>query len=355
MPLLAAEAPQAGPESAPAAVPVEVQTVARKDFPLVLESLGQVAPYNAVTVKARVDGQVTRIAFKEGQNVKQGDLLAEIDPRPFQAALTQAQAKKQQDEATLANAKLDLARYSTLAKQSFASQQQLDTQKALVNQDTALVAADAAALDAANVQLGYTHITAPLSGRVGFRLIDQGNMVAASQQTGIVVIDQLQPISVNFTAPEERIGEINALMKSGAAKVEVKSTDGHPIAAGELEVVDNQIDVATGTVKLKARFANDDGKLWPGLAVIADLSLGAGRNVVVVPTAAVKHGQSGLYVYVVDAENKAQIRPVTILHQNEQETAIATGLKEGEKLVTAGQALLHPGALVAAQTAAARS
>ena len=353
----AAKADSGKPEAAaaPPAVPVEAETVVRKDFPVVLESLAQVAPYQTVTVKARVDGQVTRIAFKEGQNVKAGDLLAEIDPRPFQAALAQAEAKKQQDDANLANAKRDLDRYSTLAKQSFASQQQLDTQKALVNNNTALVAADQAAIDAAKTQLSYTQIYAPLSGRVGYRLIDQGNMVAASQQTGIVVINQLQPISVNFTAPEEQVGEINALMKSGGGKVVVKSTDGKELATGALEVVDNQIDAATGTVKLKARFENADDKLWPGLAVIADLTLGVDKDALVVPAAAVQHGVQGLYIYVIDEQGKAQTRPVKILHQNVQEAALASGVKEGEKIVTSGQSQLRPGAPVAIQTAQSRS
>ncbi len=235
----AADAAKSDAPAAPQPVTVEAQEVEAKDFPIVLESLGQVAPYQTVSVKARIDGQITRIAFKEGQMVKEGDLLAEIDPRPFQAAVEQAEAKKSQDEANLANAKRDLDRYSTLAKQSFASQQQLDTQKALVNNNTSLVAADDASLDAAKTQLSYTKIAAPLSGRVGYRLVDQGNMVAASQQTGIVVINQLQPISVNFTAPEEQVGEINALMKAGNAKITVKTTDGQPLSEGVLEVVDN--------------------------------------------------------------------------------------------------------------------
>ena len=349
----AAATPKAEPE--PAGIPVEAKTVTRKDFPFVLESLGQVAPYNTVTVKARVDGQVTRIAFKEGQDVKQGELLAEIDSRPFEAALAQAQAKKQQDEANLTNAKLDLARYSSLAKESFASQQQLDTQKALVNQGNALIAADAAAIDAAQVQLSFTHITAPLAGRVGYRLIDQGNMVAASQQTGIVVINQLQPISVDFTAPEEQVGEINALMKSGGAKVEVKSTDGEVLSTGALEVVNNQIDAATGTVKLKAKFENTDDELWPGLAVIADLTLGVVKNAVVIPAAAVQHGVKGLYVYIIDGDGKAQTRAIKIQHQNVAEAAIGDGLKGGEKLITAGQSLLKPGAKVAVQSSATGS
>ena len=349
--------PAPAPEAAagPAPVAVEVVAVERKDFPVVLESLAQVAPYQTVTVKARVDGQVMRIAFTEGQTVKQGDLLAEIDPRPFQAALAQTQAKQQQDEANLANAKRDLDRYSTLAKQSFASQQQLDTQKALVNNNTALVAADEAAVDAAKTQFGYTKIYAPLTGRVGFRLIDQGNMVAASQQTGIVVINQLQPISVNFTAPEEQVGEINALMREGNAKVVVRSTEGKDLATGKLEVVDNQIDANTGTVKLKARFENEDNTLWPGLAVLADLTLGVDKGALVVPTAAIQHGVRGLFVYVVDSDGKAQNRPVKVLHQNVREAALASGVQEGDRIVTAGQSQLRPGVPVAIQTAQSRS
>ncbi len=345
--------PQAA--AAPPATPVQAQVVERKDFPVVLESLGQAAPYNTVTVKARIDGQIDKIAFKEGQIVHQGDLIAEIDPRPFQAALDQALAKKQQDAANLANAQRDLDRYATLAKQSFASQQQLDTQKALVNSDIALIAADDAAIDSAKVQLGYTKIFAPLTGRVGYRLVDQGNMVAASQQTGIVVINQLQPISVTFTAPEEQVGEINALLKTGDAKVGVKSTDGKALATGVLEVVDNQIDATTGTVKLKARFANEDDKLWPGLAVIVDLALGVDKQAVVAPTPAVQHSVNGLFVYVIGNDNKVTPRPVKIAHQNTEETAIASGLQAGEKIVTEGQSRLRPGARVAVEAAAPRS
>ena len=348
-----ADKPQAQPANPP--VPIEALAVQRKDFPVVLESLGQVTAYNTVTVKARIDGQITKIGFTEGQMVRQGDLLAEIDARPFQAVLDQAQAKKQQDEANLTNAKLDLARYSTLVKQSFASQQQVDTQNSMVNQLTAQIAADTAAIDSARVNLSYTRIAAPLTGRVGFRLVDEGNMVAASQQTGIVIIAELQPISVIFTAPEEQVGEINDLMRAGKAKVVAKSTDGVALATGVLEVVDNQIDAATGTVRLKARFANDDNKLWPGLAVIAELTLGVDKNAVVMPTAAVQHSQKGLFVYVVGADNTVESRPIKIAHQNEQEAALSSGLKEGERIVTAGQALLRPGATVAVQTADPRS
>src|SRR5271169_1914953 len=220
-----ADPPVAAQPEGPAPILVSVSPVKRADFPIVLESLGQVQAYNTVTVRARVDGQVIKIAFKEGQNVNAGDLLAQIDPKPFQAALDQAKAKKVQDEANLANAKLDLQRYATLAKQSFATQQQLDTQNALVNQLIAQIAADAAAMDAAQVQLDYTTIRAPISGRAGFRLVDEGNLVAASQQTGIVVIAQIHPIFVVFTAPEDDVGRINAILASGEPKVAVKNTN----------------------------------------------------------------------------------------------------------------------------------
>jgi membrane fusion protein, multidrug efflux system len=355
LPAQAPAAPQPDAAAASQAVPVEAATAERKDFPVVLENLGQVAAYNTVTVKARVDGQVMLIAFKEGQMVKEGDLLAEIDPRPFQAALDQAEAKRRQDEANLANAKLDLARYTTLVKQSFASQQQFDTQTALVGQLTAQIAADTASIDAAKTQLSYTKITAPLTGRVGYRLIDQGNMVAASQQTGIVVINQLQPIAVLFPAPEEQVGEIDALMNAGDAKVVARATDGAALSTGVLEVVDNHIDQTTGTVRLKARFANTDNKLWPGLAVVADLTLGVDKSAVVVPTVAVQHGVQGLYVYVIGDDNKVTTRPVKVANQNTKEADIAEGLKGGERIVTNGQALLRPGALIAVQTADSRS
>ena len=343
-----AQAP-AGPRQsgAPAPIMVSVTPVKRADFPVVLEGLGQVQAYNTVLVRARVDGQITKIAFQEGQIVKQGDLLAQIDPRPFQAALDQAVAKKTQDEANLANAKLDLTRYATLAKKSFATQQQLDTQNALVNQLTATIAADTAAAEAARVQLGYTTIRAPITGRVGFRLIDEGNLVSAGQQTGIVSIAQIQPISVVFTEPQEYVDRINQELAQGAPEVTVMNSGGAKLATGKLTISDNQVDPATGTIKLKAEFENQDNALWPGLAVTTALRLGVDRDVMVVPAEAVQHGQDGLFVYVVDAQNRAAMRPVKVARQNTATAVVSEGLNDGERVVTSGGFLLQPGALVA--------
>src|ERR1700678_852083 len=339
----------------PAPILVSVSAVKRADFPVVLESLGKVQAYNTVTVRARVDGQVVKIAFKEGQNVNEGDLLAEIDPRPFQAALDQAKAKKTQDQANLVNARLDLQRYSTLAKQSYATQQQLATQDALVNQLIAQIAADAAAIDAAQVQLDYTKIHAPISGRAGFRLVDQGNMVMASQQTGIVAIAQVQPIAVIFTAPEDDVGRINALLASGAPKVTVKNTDAVTLATGKLTITDNQVDTTTGTLRLKAEFENKDNALWPGLAVTTGLTVGLDKDALLVPTASVQHGQKGLYVYVADDQNRAAMRPVTVSHEDTVNSVVTQGVKEGDRVITVGQFLLQPGTPVAIDAAATGS
>ena len=341
--------PKAAGAPAPSGVApivVSVTAAARTDFPIVLESLGQVQPYNTVLVRARVDGEIVKIAFKEGQPVQAGDLLAQIDPRPFQAALDQAVAKKAQDEATLANAKLDLTRYATLAKQNFATQQQLDTQNALVNQLTATIAADAAAIDATSVQLGYTAIRAPITGRAGFRLIDEGNLVNAGQQTGIVSIAQLQPIAVIFSEPQDYVDRINQELKSGAPEVIVLNADGGTIATGRLTISDNQVDPATGTIRLKAEFENRDNALWPGLAVTTRLRLGVMKDVVVVPADTVQRGSKGLFVYVVGDDNRAAVRPVKVARQNASTAVIAEGLEVGDRVVTTGEFLLQPGSLV---------
>jgi membrane fusion protein, multidrug efflux system len=342
----AAAPPQQGQPAGPAAIVVTVAPVKRADYPVVLQSIGQVQAYNTVLVRARVDGQIMKIGFDEGQMVKQGDLLAQIDSRPFQAALDQAVAKKAQDEANLANAKLDLTRYSTLAKQDYATKQQLDTQNALVLQLTASIAADAAAIDAARTQLDYTTIRAPISGRAGFRLIDEGNLVNAGQQTGIVTIAQLQPIAVIFAEPQEYVSRINEELASGQPQVTVSDADGRKLATGRLAISDNQVDLPTGTIRLKAEFDNKDNALWPGLAVTTGLQLGIDKGVLIVPEEVVQHGEKGLYVFVVDDQNRAQVRQVKVAHQNTTSAVISDGLKEGDRVVTSGQFLLQPGSIV---------
>ena len=333
-----------------APIVVTVTPVKRADFPVVLQSIGQVQAFNTVLVRARVDGQIMKIGFNEGQMVKQGDLLAQIDARPFQAALEQAAAKKSQDEANLANAKLDLARFATLAKQDFATKQQLDTQNAMVLQLTASIAADTAAIDAARTQLDYTTIRAPISGRAGFRLIDEGNLVNAAQQTGIVSIAQLQPITVIFAEPQEFVPRINQELAAGAPPVTVMDAEGHKLATGLLSISDNQVDPATGTIRLKAEFDNKDDALWPGLAVTTGLQLGVEKDVLIVPAEVVQHGQHGLYVFIVDDQNRAQLRQVKIAHQDTATAVISEGLKDGDRVVTSGQFLLQPGSIVSIDT-----
>ena len=336
----------------PAPVSVSVGQAKRADYPLYLDGLGQVQAYNTVTVRTRVDGQVMKIAFTEGQMVTAGDLVAQIDPRPYQAALDQAKAKKAQDEANLANAKLDLQRYATLAKQSFATQQQLDTQNALVSQLIAQIAADAAAIDAAAVQLDYTPHRPPISGRTGFRLVDEGNLVAAAQQTGIVSIAQLQPIAVVFTAPQDEVVTINAALKAGSPEVQVlNSGDDKVLANGRLIVTDNQVDASAGSIRLKAEFENKDNVLWPGLAVSTRLTIGVLKNALVAPEPAIQRGPDGYFVYIVDDQNRAILRPVTVSHQDQDQAVIEKGVSDGERVITAGQYVLQNGSPVAISVA----
>ncbi|MGO4872492.1 MAG: efflux RND transporter periplasmic adaptor subunit [Roseiarcus sp.] len=351
-----AKAPTSAQAPSEAKAPTAVVSVAatkRVDYPVYIDGLGQAQAYNTVTVRTRVDGQIEKIAFDEGQMVKAGDLIAQIDPRPYRAALDQAKAKQAQDQANLANAKLDLQRYATLAKQSFATQQQLDTQNALVTQLIAQIAADAAAIDATQVQLDYTTISAPITGRTGFRLVDEGNMVAAAQQTGIVTIAQLQPIAVVFTAPEDDLPRINAAMAAGAPQVQVSTSDGAKLlATGKLTVVDNQVDVTTGTIRLKAEFENKDNALWPGLAVATRLMVDVAKDALAVPDRAVQRGPNGLFVYVVDAQNRVAVRPVAVSHEDANLAVVDKGLSDGERVVTVGQFGLEPGARVSIDASA---
>jgi membrane fusion protein, multidrug efflux system len=332
---------------APTPIPVTVQSIQNSDFPVYLNGLGTVQPYDTVTVRSRVDGQVVKVGFRQGQMVNEGDLLVQIDPRPFQAALEQAQAKKAQDEANLKNAQLDLKRYSTLAVQDYASRQQLDTQQAKVDQLTAQIKGDQASIDNAETQLSYATIRSPLSGKTGFRLVDPGNIVHASDQSGIVTIVKLQPISVVFTAPEENIGQINRALAAGSVPVIATSSDGTKvIAKGHLALVDNQVDQASGTIHMKATFQNADNALWPGLSVATRLLLDTRKNVLVAPTDAIQHGPNGLYAFVVGKDNKVSAHDVKVGDEGAAQTVVLEGLANGDRVVTAGQYRLTEGAVV---------
>jgi multidrug efflux system membrane fusion protein len=331
-------------------VRVNIATVEKADFPVYLTSLGTVQAFNTVQVRSRVDGQIDKIAFTEGQFVKQGDLLTKIDPRPYQATLDQAKAKKQQDEANLANINLDLQRYIKLGE--FATRQQLDTQRSSVSQLTAQIAADAAAVDNAQTQLDYTDIKAPISGVVGLRQVDVGNIVNASAQTGIVTITQVEPITVIFTAPEEQLPDIKNAQGATPLKTIAITTDGkRPLADGTLAVVNNQVDSTSGTIRLKAVFDNKDHALWPGQSVSTRLLVRTMTDAIVVPDEAVQHGTSGLYVYTVDQNNKAELRKVKVSQSIDGRSVIEDGLTPGQRVIVAGQFKVQPGTLVSTAVA----
>ena len=328
-------------------IPVTATVAKTGDFPVILTGLGTVDAYNSVLVRSRVDGQITKLNFKEGDLVQEGDVLVEIDPRPYRAALEQAQAKKQQDQANLTNAERDLTRYQSLAKSDFATRQQLDTQTSQVAQLTAQIAADQAAVDNAQTQLDYTMIKAPIKGRVGFRLVDRGNIVNAATTTGIVEINQIKPIAVIFTQPENSLPQISAGMAKGPLPVTALTTDGmQTLAQGQLEVFNNQVDAASGTIRLKAAFQNDDKKLWPGLSVSTRMVVSTRQNVVLVPSNAVQRGQAGFYAYVVGPDNKVEMRNLKISLMDQAQAVVDEGIKDGETVVIGGQYRLKNGATV---------
>jgi len=304
-------------------------------------------------VRPQVDGKLIKVGFKEGQDVERGFVLAEIDPTTYQAQLDQATAKKAQDQALLANAKIDLERYERLAASTAGSRQQADTQKATVAQLDAQVRLDQAAIDNAQAYLSYTKIIAPLSGRTGIRQVDEGNIVHASDATGIVVITQVRPISVFFSLPQQNLPRINAAFAKAPLAVEAIGGDDRSVLdRGTLQVVDNQVDQATGTVKLRAEFPNTNLQLWPGQFVNVRLLIETLPQVVVVPTAAVQRGPSGTFVYVVQ-DNAAAMRPVTVSNQDETRSVITAGLKAGEQVVTTGFARLTDESAVTIEAASA--
>lgn len=341
---LAAEAAQKRSAQRPA-VPVKIAPVEKADFPVFLTGLGTVQAFNTVQVRTRVDGQITRIAFKEGQFVKAGDTLVEIDPRPYQATLDQAKAKKAQDEANIANANLDLQRYTKLGE--FATRQQLDTQRSTVAQLTAQIAADDAAIFNAQTQVDYATVKSPIDGIVGLRLVDIGNIVNASAQTGIVTITQIEPITVIFTAPEDQLPDIKAALAVAPPKTIALTTDGKRVlSTGTLALINNQVDTTSGTVRLKAVFDNKDHALWPGQSVSTRLLVRTLKDATVVPDDAVQHGTEGLYAYSVNQENKAELRKLKVSQSIDGKSVIEDGLSPGQQVITAGQYKVSPGTLV---------
>ncbi|MDA9430784.1 efflux RND transporter periplasmic adaptor subunit [Bradyrhizobium sp. CCBAU 51627] len=343
---------QAAQKSAPrvAAVPVSISPVQKADFPVYLTGLGTVQGFNTVQVRTRVDGQIDKIAFTEGQMVKQGDLLVEIDPRPFQAALDQAKAKKAQDEANLANANLDLQRYTKLGE--FATRQQTDTQRSTVAQLTAQIAADEAAIANAQTQLDYTQVKSPIAGVAGLRQVDIGNIVNASNQTGIVSIAQVEPITVIFTAPEDQLPYISEGQKSGELKVIAFTTDGKKtLAEGKLAVINNQVDTTSGTIRLKAVFDNREHTLWPGQSVSTRLLVRTLKDATIVPDDAVQHSTNGLYAYTVGQDSKAEVRKIKVSYSIDGRSVVEEGLNPGQQVITGGQYKVQPGSLVSTTVA----
>jgi membrane fusion protein, multidrug efflux system len=345
-------------------VPVVAGTVAQKDVPIYLGGLGTVQAFNTVLVRARVDGQVTKIAFTEGQDVHAGDLLAQIDPDPYRTALDQAAAKKGQDEAQLANARVDLKRYADLLANEGVTEQQYATQKALVDQLVATVNADQAAIESAKVQLAYTTITAPIDGRVGIRLVDQGNIVHANDANGIVVITQLRPISVVFILSAQTLpfiqDQIHASANPGLTVQAVSQDNTNVLGEGKLAVIDNQIDVTSGTFKLKATFPNEDLRLWPGQFVNARLLLNVRKGSTVVPASVVQRGPEGAFAFVITEDQKAEVRQLKLApklqDQVEQpEVVVEEGLRPGEQVVVDGQYKLQKGSRVKTAEAGGKS
>ncbi|MDR2001205.1 MAG: efflux RND transporter periplasmic adaptor subunit [Zoogloeaceae bacterium] len=332
-------------------VPVRTAQVVQQTMPVTRTGVGNVTPVMSVTVRARVDGQLDSVEFREGQDVKAGQVLARIDPRTYQAQLDQGLAQKARNEATLANARVDLARYEELIKQDATTRQTLDTQRALVKQLEAAVQSDEAQIEFARVNLGYTTIHAPITGRAGARLVDAGNIVRAADANGLVVINQIDPVAVQFTLPESAFQIINTALRANAAPLTVQAIERSTrevLASGQLVLLNNQIDVSTGTITLKAHFQNPQHKLWPGQSVDARVVLSQREQALTVPAGVVQRGPSGLFAYVIDAEGRARMQPIRVDDSDGYSniTVVTQGLSAGERVVVDGQYRLTLGAQV---------
>jgi len=335
-------------------VPVSVATAERHDVPYYLTGLGSVNAYYTVSVKSRVDGELMQINFKEGQNVQKGDLLAVIDPRPYQVALEQAQAALFRDQAQLRDAKLNFERFKGLLQSSGAmSQQQVDTQGATVDQLDGTVRNDQAAIDSAKLNLVYCHITSPVTGRIGLRLVDPGNIVHATDTNALFVITQLQPIAVIFTLPEDSLPAVAPEMAKGTLEVDAYSRDDqNKLASGKLLTIDNQIDQTTGTARLKAVFDNKDNALWPNQFVNTRLLLNIRKNSTTIPAAAIQRGPQGTYVFAVKSDNTVEVRAVTVAFTQDNVSVIASGVSPNDVVVTDGQDKLQEGSKIETRPAA---
>ena len=333
------------------AVPVLAAKATGRDVPIILRGLGTVTAYNAVSLRSRVEGNITQVNFREGQVVHKGDLLIQLDPRPYQASLDQAKANLARDQAALANAKTDLNRYADLLKRNFSPEQQVATQKTTVTQDEAAGQADQAAIQAAQLNVDYAALRSPIDGVTGIRQIDIGNLVQANSPQTLVTITQIQPIYVVFTLPEADIDRVRQAMAKQTLTIQAYAADDtRMIAEGKLDLIDNTVDQTTGTVKLKAEFANADRALWPGQFVNAHAVLDTVHDGVTIPAEAVLTGPSGTFTYVIDATSSIAIRPVKVLQTEDNRVLVGSGLSSGEEVVTAGQFRLQPGSKVKVAT-----
>jgi len=357
--LRSAPAPQA--PTAPAAVAVVAASVQSHDVPIYLRGVGTVIAYNNVLIRSQITGQLVKISFHQGQLVKNGDMLAQIDPRPYQAELDQAIANRDRDQAHLENAKIDLNRYTELAKQRSIAQQLADSQKAIVAQLVAIVKSDEAIIESAKVNLGYTNLTSPIDGVTGIRQMDIGNIIHPTDVNGLVDVTQIEPISLIFTLPEADFVPIQERMSQGPVTVFVDSQDGKQLDQGRLNLVDNQIIQTAGTIRLRAEFPNQKHLLWPGQLVNARLLLDTRHDGLTVPASVVQQGPKGAYAYVIKPDNMVEIRPITVAQISDGQALINSGLKANERVVVDGQYKLQPGVPVtiltgkAAEEAAAQS
>jgi membrane fusion protein, multidrug efflux system len=338
---------QAAQTAGPPKVPVSVTAAAQQDVPVYYDALGTVQALNTVSIRAQVTGQIVSVDFRQGQEVKTGDVLAKIDPAPFQASLDQAVAKKSQDQAQLVDAEKDLARFKTLVQKDYETQQNVDAQQAKVDQTKAMIDADQAAIEAAQTQLNYATIAAPIDGVVGFRQVDVGNIIHTTDTNPLTVLTQIKPCDAIFTLPQSNLGPVReAMLKGDVSVLAFDQDDKQQLAEGRLLLIDNQIDQSTSTIRLKAEFSNTDARLWPGEFVRIRILITTKKDAVTVPPVAVQRGPDGLYVWVVAADNKAEQRPIDAQTINDSTTIVNKGLNAGERVVTNGQARLDVGSIV---------